>query len=148
MLAQTMVPVLGSTIVLTFTFVSTFVRFLDVSPRRSSASRMKGLSILSPFPLMGGMSVRILNADRSFASSKERASCVRNRPWARCPLLRLLRLLGQCTAQDRKLRSVEAMSRRGSIALVRMPILVVALSVSAISSAVSVRIGGPIVLEV
>ncbi len=49
----------------------------------------------------------------------------------------------QWTALDK----AEAMSRRWSIALVRIPIRVVALSVSAISLAVSIRNGGWIVLE-
>ncbi len=96
---------------------------------------------------MGVMSVRMLNPDLSLASLNDHAIRVWNRPWARWPLLRLLRLLGQQTARDRKSCSAEAMSRRWSIALVRMPILVVALSVSAISSTVSVRIGGQIMLE-
>ncbi len=111
-LAQMMVPVLWSTVVLTLMFVSTLVRFLDVSPRRSSVSPRKGSLFLSPFPLMGGMRVKILNPDQSFASSKECVNWIWNNPWARWPLLRLLRLLGNQTALDRKPRSMEAMSRR------------------------------------
>ncbi len=110
-------------------------------------SRRKGLSFLSPQPLMGEMRVRILNPDQSFASSKERVSWVWNSPWARCPLLRSLRLVGQRTALDGKSRSAKAMSRRCSIVLVRMPICDVALSMSAILPAMSVRSGGRILLE-
>ncbi len=64
-----------------------------------------------------------------------------------CPLLRVLRLDGHLTALERKSRYSEAMSWRCSMALVNVVILVVALSVYAISSAVSVRSGGLIVLE-
>ncbi len=64
-----------------------------------------------------------------------------------CPLLRVLRLDGHRTALDRKSRSSEAMLWRCSMALVRVAILVVALLVSAISSAVLVRRGGLILLE-
>ncbi len=144
--AQTMFPVVGRTVVLMLMFVSTLVRFLDNSPKRSSASRRKGSSGLSPFPLMGGISARILNPDLSLASLNDFAGCVRNRPWAMCPLLRVLRLNGYRTALDRKSHSSEAMSWRCLMALVRVAILIVALSVSAISSYVSVRRGGLIVL--
>ncbi len=142
-----MFPVVGRTVVLMLMLVSTLVRFLDDSPKRSSASRRKGSLGLSPFPLMGGISARILNPDLSFASSNDLAGCVWNRPWAMCPLMRVLRLDGHLTALDRKSRSSEAMLWRCSMALVRVATLVVALSMSAISSAVSVRRGGLMLLE-
>jgi len=57
------------------------------------------------------------------------------------PLLSALRLLGQRTLREMKSRSVETMSKRFSIALDKCEIRVDALSVAAISSAVSVRMG-------
>ncbi len=89
----------------------------------------------------------MLNLDLSFASWNDLASWVWNKPWAVCPLLRVLRLEGHCTALERKSCSLEAMSWRCLIALVRVAILVVALSVSAISLAVSVKIEGVFLLE-
>ncbi len=142
-----MFPVVVRTVVLMLMLVSTLVRFLDNSPKRSSASRRKGSSGLSPFPLMGGISARMLNPDLSFASSNDLAGWVRNRPWAMCPLLRVLRLDGHRTALERKSHSSEAMSWRCSMALVSVAILDVALLVSAISLAVSVRRGSRILLE-
>ncbi len=108
--AHTMVPVLESTVELMLMFVPTLKRFLDVSPKRSSASWRKGSSGLSPLPLMGGISVKMLNPDLSFASSNDFASWVQNKPWAMSPLLRVLRLDGHGNALEKKSLSLEGMS--------------------------------------
>ncbi len=63
MLAQTMSPMAGRTVVLMLMVVSTLVRLSEDLPRRSSA-------LLAWFPI-GGMRERMLNPALSFASAKD-----------------------------------------------------------------------------
>jgi len=74
MLAQTMRPVVGRTVVLMLMAMSTVVTLSEDSPRSSSALQRLVSSGLSPRPLMGGINERMLNPDRSFASAKDHVS--------------------------------------------------------------------------
>lgn len=144
-LAQTMDPVPAWIVVLMLMDVSTLVMFSDVSLKRSSASRRKASAFVSSFPLMGGMRARMQNLDWSLASSNDFVRCVQSKPSARWPMLSLLRLVGHRTARNKKSHLAEMTSRMCSMVLERLAMRVVALSVSANSSAVSVSSGGQMV---
>ncbi len=142
MLAQTVSPICRSTNVLMLMEMFTLVRLSKVSPRKISALQREESPWVSPCLWMGGIRDRILNPVFSVVSVNDLVSCIWSSPCTRSPLLSVLRLLGHWTLCEIKSRSEENMSRRLLIALERVEMQVVVLSVALISSTVSMRIGG------